>query len=91
MQAIDQGIKDVLLRIIQTSFEFLLKGVRQVWHGASNRLNQVREKPVRVVVVAVDGQPCGLQAASGEVFGPLRGQRAFAVSGRRVDEKQLRS
>src|SRR6516164_1465933 len=72
-------------------FEFLLKGVGQIWHGAPNRLNQVREKPDWVVVVAIDSEPRALHTLPGEDFAPLRGQRAFAVTGGRVDEDQLRS
>src|SRR6516225_983719 len=91
MQRIDQGVKHILMRIFQMPFEFLLQYVGEVWHRAPNRLNQMREKPVRVVVIAVDGQPCALQTLSGEGFAPLRGQRALAVTGGRVDEHQLRS
>src|ERR1700730_7124059 len=91
MQVIDQGVQYILLRIFQPPFEFLLQCVCEVWHGAPNRLDQVGKKPDRIVVVAIDSQPCALQALSGEDFAPLRGQGAFAVAGRRVDEDQLRS
>jgi len=89
MQAIDQSVEDILLRIFQTPFEFLLQRVCEVWHGAPNRLNQVGDKPDRVVVVAIDSQPSGFQTLSGEGFGPLCGQGTFAVPGGCVNEDQF--
>src|SRR3984893_8733320 len=89
MQAIDQSVEDILLRIFQTPFEFLLQPVCEVWHGAPNRLDQVGDKPDRVVVVAIDSQPCGLHSLPGEGFDPLRGQGTFAVAGGRVHQDQL--
>jgi len=60
VQASDQA-----LRTYWTYFpdvlQFLLKRVGEIWHRAPNRLNQVGEKPDRVVVVLSIGQPCALQ------------------------------
>src|SRR3977135_642280 len=89
MQAVDQGVKNILGRIFQMPFELLLKRVREFWHGAPNRLNQVGEKPDRVVVVAIDSQPCALQTLLGKDLAPLRGQGALPVAGGRVNEDQL--
>src|ERR1700758_1070872 len=71
------------------AFEFLLWCVGEVWHRAPNRLDQVGEKPDRVVVVGIYRQPCGRQSLPGERLSPLRGQRALAVAGGRVNQGQL--
>src|ERR1700731_926996 len=72
------------------AFKFLLERRREVWKGSPNRLNQVGEKPGRVVIVAIDCQPCGLHPLCGQYVGPLRSQGALSVAGGRVDENQLR-
>src|SRR4030081_2708904 len=66
-----------------------MKKVGEIWHRAPKRLKQEGEKPDRVVVVAIDSQPCALQTLLGKDLAPRRARGALPVAGGRVNEAQL--
>ena len=85
---VDQRRQDVAPRIVAMLLEHLPQRGGQLGTNPPDRLQQVGEEPHRVVVVVVDRQPAHRDAVAHEFLAPLRGQRALAESGRRVNEYQ---